>query len=148
MNQVILEHLVMGASSQSKLQLEITRTPLPSRADPVRLATEAHPEALTHSTSWRWHAGGIVLTFAHVYPDTHAAGMIDGSIVDADMVEAEPVACHAVRHLYFLQQTDQDIAALGGLDDFWSFAAEVVSHHHPAVAGLFPHEQASTTAHH
>ena len=53
-------------------------------------------------------------------------------------LEQRPVACHAVRHLHFLERTDTEVAAMTGYDRFWTFAAEVAAHHYPAVAGLLP----------
>jgi hypothetical protein len=58
-----------------------------------------------------------------------------------DAATLPPIECHAVRHLYFLLHTDEEIAG-APVDKFWDFAHQVVDIHHPAVAGfvgLNPH---------
>lgn len=148
MNQVILEHLVMRMAADERLALVTVLEPLPPMADPVRHAEAAFPGTFTHSTSWRWSPDGVLLTFTHVHPDAVADLPADGASVEDDAADAvlvtvldleqRPVACHAVRHLHFLERTDAEVAAMTGYDRFWAFAAEVAAHHYPAVAGLLP----------
>lgn len=143
MNQVILEHLVMRMAPDGRLSLVTVLEPLPPMADPVRHAETAFPGTFTHSTSWRWSPDGVLLTFTHVHPDAAADQPVDGATGDAELVsvldlEQRPVACHAVRHLHFLERTDTEVAAMTGYDRFWAFATEVAAHHYPAVAGLLP----------
>lgn len=143
MNQVILEHLVMRVTADGRLSLATVLEPLPAMADPVRHAEAAFPGSFTHSTSWRWSPDGVLLTFTHVHPDPTAdepaAGVpVDGEFVTVQDLEQRPVACHAVRHLHFLERTDTEVAGMTGYDRFWDFAAEVAAHHYPAVAGLLP----------
>jgi len=117
-------------------------SPLPPLADPVQVAAEAHPDAFTHSTSWRWAPHGVILTFVHVFPDasirTRALEDPPEQRFTALDLEALPVCCHAVRHLHFLVRTDAEIAEIPGYDRFWAFAAAVAEQHYPAVAGLLP----------
>lgn len=110
------------------------RVPLPEQADPVTEGFGRVADALSHSTSWRYEDGVVLLTFLHVLPDR--------SELDADWegspeeLEGQPVACHAVRHLHFLRHTDSEVAATSGVSEFWLFASRVADHHYPAVAGL------------
>ena len=143
MNQVILEHLVMRVTADGRLSLATVLEPLPPMADPVRHAEAAFPGSFTHSTSWRWSPDGVLLTFTHVHPDATAdepstGTSVDGELVSVQDLEQRPVACHAVRHLHFLERTDAEVAGMTGYDRFWVFAAEVAAHHYPAVAGLLP----------
>lgn len=132
--QIALEHLTLSAHSAEQLALRVDLVDLPSGADPVRLGFDRHPEALSHSTSWRADGDRLVLTFAHV--------TADGADVDAtwcgtpEELESLPSTCHAVRHLHFLRFTNDDIAAWPGIDRFWLFAQQVADQHYPAVAGL------------
>ena len=110
------------------------RVPLESGSDPVAAGFARVSDALSHSTSWRYADGAVVLTFVHVLPDGSAvAGQWRGTAED---LEAHPVACHAVRHLHFLRHTDDAVAATSDIAGFWAFAARVADHHYPAVAGL------------
>ena len=141
MNQVVLEHLVMRMTGDGRLALATVLEPLPTMADPVQQAEAAFPGTFTHSTSWRWSPDGVLLTFTHVHPDPgdgDESVLADARLVDVGDLEQLPVACHAVRHLHFLERTDADIAAMPGYDRFWAYAAEVAAHHYPAVAGLLP----------
>ena len=141
-NQVVLEHLVMRMAADGRLVLTTTLEPLPTMADPVQQAERAYPGTFTHSTSWRWSPDGVLLTFTHVHPDTileDGDSVPEGArLVTVLDLEQLPVACHAVRHLHFLERTDAEVAAMTGYDRFWAFASEVAAHHYPAVAGLLP----------
>lgn len=142
MNEVLLEHLAMRIDDEGRLALQTQVTPLPSMADPVRVAGAAYPDAFTHSTSWRWAPHGVILTFVHVFRDgsastTDAHDLAAQRFTALDL-EALPVCCHAVRHLHFLVRTDAEIASIAGYDRFWAFAAAVADQHYPAVAGLLP----------
>jgi hypothetical protein len=134
MGSVRLEHLLVSTSSPTTAAMRTENVDLPPGVDPVEIGFDRVPGALSHSTSWRYEDGTVVLTFVHVLPD--------GSAVDDDWagtpedLESHPVACHAVRHLHFLRHTDPDVAAWVGVEDFWAFAAAVANHHYPAVAGL------------
>jgi hypothetical protein len=133
MTDVVLEHLVMSARSQTLALLTETGR-LDAGVDPVAEGFALFPDALSHSTSWRFEDGAVVLTFVHVLPDgTELPGSWSGP---ADALERLPVACHAVRHLHFLRHTDTTIAAAPGMSAFWDFAAQVADQHYPAVAGL------------
>ena len=104
--------------------------------DPVVLADQFLPGSFTHSTSWRWLQEAVVLTFVHVTSDGVVLPNADVIRLTPSKIEEHSVACHAVRHLHFLFHTNQEVAALPGLQDFWAYAEEVVAQHHPAVAGL------------
>ncbi len=135
---VVLEHLVMTmCGDRLRLGREVTRVQVGE--DPVEVAAATVPGSFAHSTSWRWADDVVVLTFAHVLPDGNDLqdGMA-GELLEVPDLERNPVACHAVRHLYFLERTDPEVRELPNLDGFWAFAAAVVTHHHPAVAGLLP----------
>lgn len=131
---VVVEHLLVCAQADGQAQVLIECEPLTVGSDPVALGFSRVPEALSHSTSWRFDGGAVVLTFVHVLPDGHALeGAWSGSPRE---LESLPVACHAVRHLHFLRHTDTDVAAWEGIDAFWRLAADVADQHYPAVAGL------------
>lgn len=135
---VVVEHLVMAmCGDRLCLGREVTR--VQPGEDPVEVAAATVLGSFAHSTSWRWAEGTVVLTFAHVLPDGNPLpdGMT-GELLEVADLERNPVACHAVRHLYFLERTDPDVRELPDLDGFWAFAVAVVTHHHPAVAGLLP----------
>jgi hypothetical protein len=120
------------------IELRVDMSELATDVDPVELAVEFAPHALTHSTSWRWKPRGLILTFAHVFPDRTVMLADDAERFSALEIELQPVTCHAIRHLHFLFHTDPEVAALVGFDAFWSYAERVAKHHHPAVAGLLP----------
>ncbi len=128
------------AAGDTCLYMAVDMLVLPPDTDPVVLAGDGHDAALTHSTSWRWTDGGVVLTFAQVFPDGFdlAAHTPVTRVHVDDIAHLPSVECHAVRHLYFLLHTDEEVAAAPGLAQFWRFAAAVADHHHPAVAGLLP----------
>jgi hypothetical protein len=134
MTSVLLEHLTLSAQAADCAVMGVECLPLPPGRDPVAAGFARVADALSHSTSWRYEEGSVVLTFVHVLPDrTPLVGPWMGSPED---LESEPVACHAVRHLHFLRHTDEEVAAAPGLSVFWAFAARVADHHYPAVAGL------------
>lgn len=134
MTPVLLEHLTLAAQATGDVVMRVEVLPLESGSDPVAEGFARVADALSHSTSWRFEDGAVVLTFVHVLPDGSAlAGEWTGTAAE---LESHPVACHAVRHLHFLRHTDEDVAATPGIPDFWTFAAQVADHHYPAVAGL------------
>lgn len=142
MTDTWLENIHFAAQGDC-LFMAVDTLVLPPDTDPVLLAGDGHDAALTHSTSWRWTADGVVLTFAQVFPDGFdLAAHTQVTRVDVhDIAHLPSVECHAVRHLYFLLHTDEEIAATPGLTEFWRFASAVADHHHPAVAGLLPTER-------
>lgn len=132
--RILLEHVTVTAWEQESLHLRIDRVELPFGADPVSTGFSLHPDALSHSTSWRAEGDALILTFIHVMEDsTPLQATWVGTPED---LESHPSACHAVRHLHFLRFTDDDIAAWPGLAGFWILAQQVADHHYPAVAGL------------
>lgn len=142
MTATYLENIHFAADGNS-LYMAVDVLRLPPDTDPVALAGDGHDAAITHSTSWRWTDAGVILTFAQVFPDGFdLAAHTPGTRVGVDDIEHLPsVECHAVRHLFFLLHTDDEVAATPGLDRFWQFAAAVADHHHPAVAGMIPPER-------
>ncbi len=132
--RILLEHVTVTSSEQDRLHLRLDRVELPTGADPVSTGFSLHPEALSHSTSWRAEADALILTFIHVLKDDSP---LDTTWVGTpEELESLPSACHAVRHLHFLRFTDDDIAAWPDIEGFWSVAQQVADHHYPAVAGL------------
>ncbi|MEV6347107.1 hypothetical protein [Actinoplanes sp. NPDC051851] len=133
---------------------------LTCRLDEARLADGDHPDALArrlagftessaipgrmvHSTSWRFDAGRIVLTYAALPdPDPRTAVFHEAPVETArgaDPMSPSPeyvghadVIAHACRHLAFLRRTDPVAATaaeqVGGL---W----ELLDEYAPDVAG-------------
>jgi hypothetical protein len=131
---VVVEHLLVSALPDGRALVRVEREPLAEGADPVAVGFSRVPDALSHSTSWRFEGGVVLLTFVHVLPDGRP---LDGAWAGLPAeLESMPVACHGVRHLHFLRHTDADVAAYEGIAGFWAFAAEVADQHYPAVAGL------------
>lgn len=134
MTPVLLEHLTLAVQPSGEVVMRTECVPLEPGSDPVADGFAQVTDALSHSTSWRFADGAVVLTFVHVLPDGSAlTGEWAGT---AEELERHAVACHAVRHLHFLRHTDPDVAATPGIAGFWAFAADVADHHYPAVAGL------------
>lgn len=132
--RILLEHVTVTSSEQDSLHLHIDCVELPSGADPVSTGFSLHPDALSHSTSWRAENDTLILTFIHVLKD--ATPLETTWVGTPEELESLPSACHAVRHLHFLRFTDDDIAAWSGIEGFWGLAQQVADHHYPAVAGL------------
>ena len=98
---------------------------------------------LLHSTSWRFAAGRIVLTYAALPdPDPATATRLDGvglTAVAAGPLDPSPagtdrpaVARHACRHLAFLRRTDRVVAASARYHPrLW----DLIGRHEPAPAG-------------
>ena len=118
------------------LSLETRYQRLLEDVDPLGMLSVAEPAALTHSTSWRWVEGRLLLTFVQVFNDNYRFENSTGATAYYDAASLPSIECHAVRHLYFLLHTDEEIASRPGLDIFWKFAHDVAEIHHPAVAGL------------
>jgi hypothetical protein len=131
---VVVEHLLVSALPDGRAQVRVELEPIPAGANPVEVGFSRVADALSHSTSWRFEEGAVLLTFVHVLPDGHEVG--HAWVGSPSELEALPVACHGVRHLHFLRHTDADVAACDGIDGFWAFAAQVADQHYPAVAGL------------
>ncbi|MEH1127429.1 hypothetical protein [Micromonospora sp. CPCC 206061] len=119
------------------------------------LGTGEHPDAyarslagagvgLLHSTSWRYAAGGIVLTYAALpdpdpaapaepVPDLPAVHGADPLAPSPAVVRPVDVAAHACRHLAFLRHTDPQVATHAG-GALWTLLGGFA----PAVAGRPP----------
>lgn len=131
---ILVEHLIVAAFPDGRVQVHAERELLAEGTDPVVLGFSRVEGALSHSTSWRFDDGAVVLTFVHVLPDGELVA--DAWTGTSEQLESLPVACHAIRHLHFLWHTDADVAAWSGIDDFWRVAGQVADQHYPAVAGL------------
>lgn len=106
-----------------------------------RLAGVTDP-ALLHSTSWRYEAGRVVLTYVAL-PDrpgaaptapvrTPIASSLDPLRPSPVAVRPGEVAAHACRHLAFLAATDPVVAQVASdLPGFWV----LIDAFSPAVAG-------------
>lgn len=105
------------------------------RSITARVVGEA---SLLHSTSWRWDAGAVVLTFLVVVSKELARGMdaepversalARGGAVDApESIRWREVLEHALRHLAWLAKDDDVVGAT--LDGGWR---DALSHYVPA----------------
>jgi hypothetical protein len=91
---------------------------LVARAVVAERYPSARDEAVVHSTSWRYVAGEIVLTYLvywdHIPKDDLTTALPirrvveEGSDSIADPGDVEQVAIHAVRHLAFLVKEDPE----------------------------------------
>lgn len=132
--RIVLEHVTATSSPDGRIALRIEMIELPEGSDPVAVGFTLHPDALSHSTSWRAVDDALILTFIHVL---HDGSSLESTWVGSpEALESLPSACHAVRHLHFLRFTNDEIAAWPGIDGFWTLAQQVADHHYPAVAGL------------
>lgn len=123
---------------EENLFLETSYLDLADSVDPVELLAKSEPDALTHSTSWRWTNNKLILTFVQVFPDGYdlPQSTLEKGSVFSDTANLPPIECHAVRHLYFLLHTDDEVSVTPNLERFWKFAHDVVDIHQPAVAGF------------
>jgi hypothetical protein len=139
MSTVTLEVIRLSMHGES-LFVATSYEQLPDNTDPIVYVSQSAPLALTHSTSWRWADDGLILTFVQVYEDGQEVPLhlATRGIEYHDVTSLPDVECHAVRHLYFLLHTDNQVAAVDNLATFWTFARHVADYHHPAVAGLLP----------
>jgi hypothetical protein len=143
-----VEVIVLSAVD-GRLRYRALRRPLDAGVHPDDLArglaelTACTPGAVLHSTSWRFAAGGVVLTYAAL-PDPHSAAQTQPVALDAMVGGAGPlapspaaldldaVAAHACRHLALLVTVDDDVAlAARELPELWELVAKLP----PALAG-------------
>lgn len=116
-----------------------------------RLGDGEHPDAcardlagpgvsLLHSTSWRYMAGEIVLTYAALpdpspggvpVPDIPTTPATDPLAPSPAEVRPEAVAAHACRHLAFLRHTDPTVATHA--TELW----DLIDAFTPALAGSY-----------
>ncbi|MFB9184986.1 hypothetical protein ACFFX1_43285 [Dactylosporangium sucinum] len=101
------------------------------------------PLTLLHSTSWRFDAGAVVLTYLAVLDGTAAADSAplvsralahsgDPAAPSPAQVPVDAVAAHALRHLAWLRERDEvAAAALAGVPALWDALDDVT----PAPAG-------------
>ena len=137
MSSVELELIRLGMHGEN-LFLSTTYEILQQGVDPVLHVENSQNNALTHSTSWRWSEDRVILTFVQVFADDFEVSpeLASQGSEYHDASSLPPIECHAVRHLYFLLHTDEEINKIPGLKKFWDFAHEVAEIHHPAVAGF------------
>jgi hypothetical protein len=127
MQHVTIVEVVLLSAAGGALRYRTESAPLPSGVHPDDLAlhlsglTLCTPGATLHSTSWRFAAKSVVLTYAAL-PDPTPAGthplspdrMVMGRAALAPSppeVDTDAVAAHAARHLALLATTDAVIAA-------------------------------------
>ncbi len=117
--------------------------PLPAGTHPDDQAralsrlTACTPGAVLHSTSWRYHHPGVVLTYAAL-PDLAPGGDTVPVLVDAAAagvplapsparLDLDAVASHACRHLALLATTDGEVAlAAKAQPGVWELLAKLV----------------------
>lgn len=103
--------------------------------------TACTPGAILHSTSWRYDAGAVVLTYAAL-PDPDNAGSeavpadeyaVGGPLTPSPArISLGAVAAHACRHLALLAGTDPEVgAAAKAQPQLWELLGKLT----PAVAG-------------
>jgi len=142
---------ILLSTDDGALHYRVLRQTLPDGGHPDTLARElagfddrTDPARLLHSTSWRFAAGSVVLTYAAL-PDPHPETAIpldpwrslpyaDDPLGPAlDRLTAGDVAAHACRHLAYLWRTDPVVAlTANAAPDLWYIIAGLS----PAVAGL------------
>jgi hypothetical protein len=127
MRHVTIVEVVLLSAAAGALHFRTVSAPLPAGPHPDDLALHLSglslctPGATLHSTSWRYAAGSVVLTYAAL-PDPAPHGtsplapdrMVIGRAALAPsppLVDADAVAAHAARHLALLATTDPVIAA-------------------------------------
>jgi hypothetical protein len=126
---VVVETLLLGVHRR-QLTYRIHLRPLADDEHPDQAArmlvgfhdTTPHDGRMLHSTSWRFDAGRIVLTYAAL-PDPHpatATALVDPPTAAAGTGPTTPspatttaadIVSHACRHLAFLHHTDPVVAA-------------------------------------
>ena len=125
---VIVEVVVLRVDPHGQLAYRVAQQQLGDRApDGVALDTASvthHPAqvgTVSHSTSWRYDSGCVVLTYA-VVPDPQPHLPVEplprvGVICSPDPLHPSPaglhdhhIAAHAVRHLAYLWATDPTVA--------------------------------------
>jgi hypothetical protein len=156
---VIVEVVVLRVDADGRLAYRVAHQQLGAGApDSVALDTAGltHPLApvpvpagtVSHSTSWRYDSGCVVLTYA-VVPDPHPHLPVEslprvGVVCSPDPLHPSPaglhdhhVAAHAVRHLAYLWGTDPTVArAAATRPQIWQALNEyatsttVGDHHH------------------
>lgn len=101
---------------------------------------------ILHSTSWRFTAGQIVLTYAALpdpdpstaavlHPPAPPARSTDPLAPSPPRLEQADVVAHACRHLAFLNHTDPTVTAAGRRNpELW----KLLDRYRPAVAGRLP----------
>ncbi|GIF51204.1 hypothetical protein DFJ67_3326 [Asanoa ferruginea] len=137
----IVEVVLLSATDGS-LRFRTVSAPLPAGPHPDDLALHlaglslCTPGATLHSTSWRYAAGSVVLTYAALPdPAPHNTSplspdrMVIGRAALAPSpprVDADAVAAHAARHLALLASTDPIVAnAAAAQPDLWDLLAKL-----------------------
>jgi hypothetical protein len=142
MRHVTIVEVVLLSAAGGALHFRTVSAPLPAGPHPDDLAlhlsglTLCTPGATLHSTSWRYAAGSVVLTYAAL-PDPAPVGttplspdrMVIGRAALAPSparVDADAVAAHAARHLALLSSTDPVVGgALAALPQICDLLAKL-----------------------
>jgi hypothetical protein len=142
---VTVEVLLMGARG-GRLTYRGVRGALASGDHPDAMATGLAGGCdlrVLHSTSWRFAAGGVTLTYVAlpgdgddptgtVLPDHSIAHSLDPALPSPPHVCDDAVATHAARHLAWLRERDEVVAtALAALPEVW----HALDRHIPSPAG-------------
>jgi hypothetical protein len=147
----VLVETVLLRAERGELRYRMRTREIPDGAHPDPVArdlagfsgTRTDPARLLHSTSWRFVAGRVVLTYAAL-PDPEPAAT---HLIDPDRalpyapdplspalpaIRPHDVAVHACRHLAYLRRTDPVVALTAqGAPDLW----ELIGTLRPALAG-------------
>lgn len=140
---------VLLSSNGGELRYRVRSAELARGGHPDRLAFElsgldpADPAGLLHSTSWRFDADRIVVTYAAL-PDPapdHTVRPLAGSSLavsvdplapSPDRIDAAAVVLHACRHLAYLHRTDPVVAdRAASAPELWT----VIATYTPALGG-------------
>ncbi len=151
----VVDLSIDGSTVVEVFRLGVRGAHLTYRVSEHRLDGDVHPDVLArrlagsgqidvlHSTSWRFAAGRIVLTYVALpdpdpreavplAPNTDVATGEDPLSPSPVTVELDAVAAHACRHLAFLRHTDPVIAAAASRKPgLWA----LISAFQPDVAG-------------
>jgi hypothetical protein len=151
-HKVQIEVMLLSVSDDDQLSWRVAYGDLPAGYRPDARARElaglgagVPPATVVHSTSWRPHPGGLILTYAvlpdpdsagatvQVVPaDAHVVGSADAAAPTPAVVAIEHVLAHALRHLSLVARTSPAVmAAADAHPRLWH--AVVV--HTPDVAG-------------
>ncbi|MEV4623208.1 hypothetical protein AB0J74_31425 [Asanoa sp. NPDC049573] len=137
----IVEVVLLSAEGGT-LRFRTVSAPLPAGTHPDDLALHLSglrlctPGATLHSTSWRYAAGSVVLTYAalpdpapsHTIPLSPDRMVIGGTALTPSPphVDADAVAAHAARHLALLASTDPVVAdAVTDQPEIWDLLGKL-----------------------
>jgi hypothetical protein len=152
----VVETVLLSVNPAGRLAFRVLARRLPRGTHPDALARRLAglgPDdgGLLHSTSWRFDAGNVVLTYAAL-PDPTPEGAtpldlarptpypVDPLAPGRVHLTAHDIAVHACRHLSYLRRTDPLVAsAAHGRAELW----EAIDPYEPGLAGALSAGRAS-----